>query len=68
MYSEPWAKLTTRVTPKITVSPAATRNSEEAPASPVRSLDDDGIHAGAQAAGRSFRTSASGGMTAAPST
>ena len=30
-------KFTTRVTPKITVSPAATRNSEDAPASPVSS-------------------------------
>ncbi len=30
MYSEPWAKFTTRVTPKMIVSPAATRNSVEA--------------------------------------
>ena len=37
MYSEPCAKLTTRVTPKISVSPAATRNSAEAPARPLSS-------------------------------
>ncbi len=37
MYSEPCAKFTTRVTPKISVSPAATRNSAEAPARPLRS-------------------------------
>src|ERR1700712_4939482 len=36
MYREPWAKFTTRVTPKITVSPAAIRKSEDALASPVR--------------------------------
>src|SRR5271163_3266008 len=32
----PWAKLTTRVTPKITVSPAAVRNRVTDPARPVR--------------------------------
>ena len=37
MYSEPCAKLTTRVTPKISVRPAATRNSADAPARPFRS-------------------------------
>ena len=37
MHRLPWLKLTTRVTPKITVSPAATRNSADAPASPVSS-------------------------------
>src|SRR5512141_279111 len=37
MYSEPWAKFTTRVTPKISDNPAATRNSAEAPARPLRS-------------------------------
>src|SRR4029450_12897435 len=37
MYSEPCAKLTTRVTPKISVSPAETRHSAEADASPLRS-------------------------------
>ena len=37
MYSEPCAKLTTRVTPKISVRPAATRNSDDAPARPLRS-------------------------------
>src|SRR3990170_3752096 len=36
MYSEPCAKLTMRLTPKISDSPAATRNSELAPASPFR--------------------------------
>ncbi len=37
MYSEPCAKLTTRVTPKISVSPAATRNSADEPARPFSS-------------------------------
>src|SRR4051794_8996312 len=37
MYSEPCAKLTMRVTPKISVKPAATRNSAEAPARPFNS-------------------------------
>ena len=37
MYSDPCAKLTTRVTPKINVRPAATRNSADAPARPFRS-------------------------------
>src|ERR1035437_7345409 len=32
----PWEKFTTRVTPKMTVSPAATRNSDDAPERPVR--------------------------------
>ena len=36
MYSEPWAKLTMRVTPKMSDRPTATRNSDEAPASPLR--------------------------------
>src|SRR5262245_17561300 len=36
MYSAPWAKFTMRVTPKISDSPAATRNSVEALASPFR--------------------------------
>src|SRR5437588_516974 len=36
MYSEPCAKLTTRVTPKISDSPEATRNSVDALASPFR--------------------------------
>src|SRR5688572_4231477 len=36
MYSEPCAKLTMRLTPKISDSPAATRKSELAPASPLR--------------------------------
>src|SRR5690348_17373285 len=36
MYSEPCAKLTTRVTPKISDSPEAIRNSVEALASPFR--------------------------------
>src|SRR5687768_3469212 len=36
MNSEPCAKLTMRLTPKISDSPAATRNSELAPASPFR--------------------------------
>jgi hypothetical protein len=36
MYSEPWAKLTMRLTPKMSDSPAATRKSELAPASPFR--------------------------------
>src|SRR5687768_8781196 len=36
MNSEPWAKLTMRVTPKMSDSPAARRNSELAPASPFR--------------------------------
>src|SRR5688500_7201438 len=36
MYSEPWARLTMRLTPKMSDSPAATRNSELAPASPFR--------------------------------
>lgn len=31
----PWEKFTTRVTPKMTVNPAATRNSDDAPARPV---------------------------------
>src|SRR2546422_972026 len=37
MYSEPCAKLTMRVTPKISVKPAATRNSADADARPFRS-------------------------------
>ena len=37
MYSEPCAKLTMRVTPKISVRPAATRNSADATARPLRS-------------------------------
>src|SRR5690348_11500071 len=37
MYSEPCAKLTIRVTPKISDRPADTRNSDEAAASPFRS-------------------------------
>src|SRR6266487_5478921 len=37
MYSEPCAKLTMRVTPKMSDSPAATRNSDDAPARPLRS-------------------------------
>jgi hypothetical protein len=36
MYSEPWAKLTMRVTPKMIDSPAATRNSDDAEARPLR--------------------------------
>src|SRR5499427_3839755 len=36
MYSAPWAKLTMRVTPKMSDNPAATRNSVEALASPLR--------------------------------
>ncbi len=36
MYSEPCAKLTIRVTPKMSESPAAIRNSVEADASPFR--------------------------------
>src|ERR1051326_4635864 len=36
MYSEPWAKLTMRLTPKMSDSPAARRKSELAPASPFR--------------------------------
>src|SRR5690625_587184 len=36
MYSEPCAKLTMRVTPKINDSPAATKNNEDASASPLR--------------------------------
>jgi hypothetical protein len=36
MKNEPCAKLTTRVTPKISVSPSATRNSSDALASPFR--------------------------------
>src|ERR1700704_998596 len=35
--NEPWAKLTMRVTPKISDKPADTRNSDEAPARPLRS-------------------------------
>src|SRR5258705_2553474 len=37
MKNEPCAKLTMRVTPKISDRPAATRNSDEAPARPLRS-------------------------------
>src|SRR5205814_3860001 len=37
MYSEPCAKLTMRVTPKISVSPAATRNNADADARPFSS-------------------------------
>ncbi len=37
MYSEPCAKLTMRVTPKINVNPAATRNSADADARPFNS-------------------------------
>ena len=36
MNSEPCAKLTMRVTPKISVRPAATRNSDDADARPLR--------------------------------
>src|SRR5215831_18149662 len=36
MYSAPWAKFTMRVTPKMSDNPAATRNSVEALASPLR--------------------------------
>src|SRR6218665_3110603 len=35
MKKDPWAKLTMRVTPKINERPAATRNSEDAPANPL---------------------------------
>src|SRR5580704_5416812 len=35
MYREPWAKFTTRVTPKMMERPEATRKSEEALASPL---------------------------------
>ena len=37
MVSDPWLKFTTRITPKMTVNPAATRNSDDAPANPVSS-------------------------------
>jgi hypothetical protein len=37
IINEPCAKLTTRVTPKISDSPAATRNSDDAPARPLNS-------------------------------
>src|SRR2546426_5394916 len=37
MKNEPCAKLTIRVTPKISDSPAATRNSDDAPARPLSS-------------------------------
>ena len=37
MYSDPCAKLTMRVTPKMIDSPAATRNSDDAEARPLRS-------------------------------
>ena len=65
MNSEPWAKLTTRVTPKMTVRPAATRKSEEALASPLRAWTRT---VSIRQAGRIFLTSASGGSAEAPST
>jgi len=37
IINDPCAKLTTRVTPKISESPAATRNSDDAPARPLNS-------------------------------
>ena len=37
MHRLPCEKLTMRVTPKMRVNPAATRNSDDAPASPVSS-------------------------------
>ena len=64
MVRLPWAKFTTRVTPKITVSPAATRNSDDALASAVSPW----VSRKPNQAGRSVRTNASGGMTLAPST
>ena len=64
MHRLPWAKFTTRVTPKITVSPADTRNSDDADASPVSSVAAKSMGQ----AGRSFATSASDGITDAPST
>jgi len=69
MNSEPCAKLTTRVTPKISVSPAATRNSAEAEARPFRNWRNKdardtlamirGRRHFAQSAGRIRRTSSS---------
>jgi hypothetical protein len=67
MKNEPWAKLTMRVTPKISDSPAATRNSDDAPASPLSSWTMKAENVIDQSAGRSFFTSASVGWNLAPS-
>ncbi len=55
MYSEPCAKLTTRVTPKISVSPAATRNSDDAAARPFSSCSAKETSVTGEAAGDAAR-------------
>lgn len=67
MNNEPCAKFTTRVTPKMTVNPDATRNNDEALAKPLSAWTMTVSNLAAQA-GRIFFTSASGGSACAPST
>ena len=74
MKNEPWAKLTMRMTPKISDSPADTRNSDDAEASPLsnwtsrpeklmRNSPGDAVagRGQCQSAARNFRTSSAGG-------
>jgi hypothetical protein len=61
MNSEPCAKLTMRVTPKISVSPAATRKSADADDSPFKSCSRNDASVTAYCCGRILRTSASVG-------
>ena len=79
MYIEPCAKLTIRVTPKISDRPTAIRKRVDAPASPFKSWTpreaimqgrSGPVRGAAEAtycAGRSLATTASGGITALPS-